>query len=77
MVDGHPMIRQWAIRTVTGDVFTYQGKVLAHDNLSELEFLFPGRKFTELGSSELPRMPLRDHPDMAPVRFPLRKEDFR
>lgn len=71
------MIQAWAIRTVTGDVFTYQGKVLVHENLHELEFLFPGRKFVNLNTSELPRMPLRDHPDMAPVRFPLRKEDFR
>lgn len=67
----------WALKTVTGDVFTYGGAVLVHDNRAELEYLFPGRQTVDVSQSVLPKMMIRDHPGMAPVQFPLRREDFR
>jgi hypothetical protein len=67
----------WAIKTISGDVFTRHGDVLVHDSRGELEFLFPGREFADVTESVLPKTRLRDHPDMAAVRFPLRREDFR
>lgn len=62
----------------SGDVLTYGGRVILHNSKSEMEFLFPNNRVIEFK----PRggdlvMRLADHPDMAPVRFPLNKADFR
>lgn len=67
----------WAIKTLAGDVFTLGGKVIVHGNRAELEFLFPHRQFADMECSALPMMRLWDHPDMAGIRFPLHREDFR
>lgn len=67
----------WALKTVTGDVFTFGGAVLVHENRSELEFLFPGRQCADVTESVLPKMQFKDHPDMWGIRFPLHREDFR
>lgn len=67
-----------------GELLSYRGAVIYHDNPLELEWLF--EKPIELGSLtivELPRqlgrplMKLRNHPDMAAVEWPLCKDDFR
>jgi hypothetical protein len=67
----------WALETATGDVFTRRGAILVHDNREELEFLFPGRRAKEVTGTRLPTARWRDHPDMASVRWPLRREDFQ
>jgi hypothetical protein len=62
----------------SGSALTYQGRVIVHESREELEFLFAGTKAVELGDM-IPvqdTVPLREHPDMARVRFPLRREDF-
>jgi hypothetical protein len=69
---------QWALETITGDVFTYGGAVLVHGNRAELEFLFPGRKAKDVSNTVLPRMLWSDHPQLKGiVRFPLDRKDFR
>lgn len=67
----------WALKTVTGDVFTYGGNVLVHENRAELEFLFPGRQCADVTESVLPKMRLVNHPGMRGIRFPLQRNDFR
>ena len=67
----------FALKTVAGDVFTRGGRVLVHGNREELEFLFPGRTAIDVTGTSLPTTQWRDHPEMAGVRWPLRREDFR
>jgi hypothetical protein len=68
----------WAVKcSADPGVFTRGGAILVHDNRGELEFLFPGRETVDVSQSVLPKTRWRDHPDMASVRWPLRREDFR
>lgn len=68
---------QYALKgAVSGELLTYGGRILVHGDRGELEYLFPGEKVVPY-SGGIPTLPLRDHPDMASVRWPLRKEDFR
>jgi hypothetical protein len=68
----------WALKTVSGDVFTYGGEILVHDNRSELEYLFPNRQTVDVSESVLPKMMIKNHPQIKGIiRFPLRREDFR
>lgn len=61
------------------DLLTYGGRVLWHDNKAELEFLFPGTRVIELPHDLPPDqcLPVRHHPSMAPVSWPLRRADFQ
>lgn len=61
------------VGAVSGEVITYQGKALVHGNLQELEFLFPANRVVPLPSywGEELTFPLKDHPDMDTVQFPL------
>jgi hypothetical protein len=63
----------------SGSPLTYGGRVITHNNREEMEFLFPGARVVEIGSLIPPqdRIALSEHPDMAAVSFPLRREDFR
>jgi hypothetical protein len=67
----------FALETTDGDVFTLGGEILVHDNPAELEFLFPGRKAKDVSATRWPTRPWKDHPEMAGIRWPLRREDFR
>ncbi len=62
------------IGRTTKDPLSYKGKVLVHDDKSELEFLFPNERVAPLPKifSEDLTMALKDHPDMGAVQFPLR-----
>jgi hypothetical protein len=78
MVDGGTVTTTlYAIKTVTGEVFTYGGAVLVHPSRAELEFLFPGRETVDVTQSVLPKMRIKDHPQCASLTWPLRKDDFR
>jgi hypothetical protein len=62
----------------TRDFLTYGGLVLWHDNRAELEFLVPGPRVMEL-PRDLPAdqcMPIRLHPDLAAVQWPLTRDQF-
>jgi hypothetical protein len=62
----------------TGELLTYQGQVLVHDNKAELEFLVPKARVVRVTDGDLgqPVLELRHHPGMAKVQFPLRRQDF-
>lgn len=66
------------VGSISGELLTYHGKTLVHPNRYELEWLFPGMRVVKLNTSfQRPTMPVKDHPDLAAVRWPLNKEDFR
>jgi hypothetical protein len=73
-------VTRYALRgDVTGELLSFGGLVLVHDNPAEMAFLVCGATPIELGRS-FPAdhtMPLRSHPDLANVRWPLRKADFK
>lgn len=56
---------------------TRGGRVLAHPDRGELEFLFTGANVRPLrGVAAEDLLLVRDLPEYAGVRFPLRREDF-
>jgi hypothetical protein len=58
---------------VSGEILTYQGRALVHENKRELEYLFPANRVVPLPSywGEELTFPLKGHPDMDTVQFPL------
>ena len=72
------MSRYGVVGKHSGELLTYQGKAIVHDNRAEMEFLLPNSRVVRLSDGRLrfPWMWLREHPDMAATRFPLRREDF-
>jgi len=60
-------------------LLTYGGRVLVHNNDRELQFLFPGTEVVRVpaGIPEELTMPIFAHPELASVRFPLDRRDFR
>lgn len=68
------MSKMWClVGAVSGDVLTYRGFLLVHDNKRELEHLFPGNKVVakpEWFGDDL-TMSIKNHPDMDAVVFPL------
>lgn len=62
---------------VTGGVYSRDGAILVHDNREELEFLFPGRKAKDVTGTRLPTTQWANHPEMAGITWPLRREEFR
>lgn len=66
--------------TTSRDLLTYGGKVLVHDNAAEMAYLFAG----DVRVIDCPRdiqpeqtLPIRYHPQLAAVTWPLDKEQFR
>lgn len=55
---------------------SYKGKVLIHDNQGEMEFLFPGAVVRPITVRPEEGMSIKDHPECAHYRWPIRKEDF-
>lgn len=61
----------------SGQLLTYQGMVIAHDNRGEMEFLFPNEKVVEVsGIQRDDLIMLKDHPDNSVLSWPLRRADF-
>jgi hypothetical protein len=62
----------------SGELLTYRMQIIVHDNRAEMEFLFPKNRVVRLSMGDLKQgtIRLKDHPGMAKVRFPLRREDF-
>lgn len=62
----------------SGQLLTFRGRVLVHDNRFELEYLFPSARIIRVTDGDLgqPTMSIKEHPQMASVRWPLRREDF-
>lgn len=64
----------------TGEVLSYHGAILWHHDRGEMEFLLPGCRVIELPPGEAggrPLMRLSEHPSLAAVDWPIRKESFR
>jgi hypothetical protein len=61
------------------EFITFTGRVLVHDNRSELEFLFPNCPIREIPPTFTSEQcfPIEQHPDMSSTRFPLNRKDFR
>lgn len=62
------------------ELLSYRGAILVHDNPAEMEYLIPGYAVIPLPPAEAlgrPTMPLRHHPDLAAVAWPLEKGSFR
>lgn len=75
------MSRYALIGAVSGQLLTYRGNVLVHDDKAELEFLFPNRAKTRViritdGDLGQPTMSIKQHPGLTSTRWPLRREDF-
>ena len=72
------MSRYGMVGPSSGQLLTYQGKALVHDDRDEMTWLFPRVRVVRLSDGDLgqPEMRLQDHPGLAQVRFPLRREDF-
>lgn len=61
------------------DFLTYGGRVLVHGDRAELEWLFPGAAVREVPPTfpEGQCLPVKFHPDLASVTWPLTREQFR
>lgn len=72
------MSRYAMVGARTGELLTYQGQVIVHGNKNELQFLVPKARVVRVTDGDLgqPWMWLKDHPGMAKVQFPLRRQDF-
>lgn len=75
----------YAIRHSSGELCTFNGRVLVHNHKGEMQWLIPTHPVVELVGNSAeevaarygrPAMNLRDHPGMASVRWPLRRADF-
>lgn len=65
---------------VSRDFLSFGGRPLFHDNPAELEFLVRGPSLrVRVMPADLVAvgMPIRAHPDLVGVRWPLRREDFQ
>lgn len=71
---------RYGLQGVTsGELITYGGRVLVHDNPAELAFLIAGARVVTIprGVSVEQTLPIAAHPELAGLRWPLRREDFR
>ena len=62
----------------TGELLTFQGQVIVHGDRAELQWLIPKARVVRVTDGDLnqPWIGLKDHPGMAKVQFPLRRQDF-
>jgi len=61
----------------TGQLLSLGGRTLVHDNERELAFLFPNSQIVAADIPLVEQYPIRLHPDLASVRWPLDPKDFR
>lgn len=67
----------------SGDILTYQGRPLVHGDKGEMEFLFPSSRIVAVTEgdlnrrSPLPPLPLREHPGLSHLEWPLTRDQFR
>lgn len=67
----------------TKDILTWGGQPIVHTNRYEMEWLMPGAIVVQVTErdlrdrSPLPPLRLRDHPGLAHLTWPLRREDFQ
>lgn len=76
------MSRRYAVQSTMppGDLLSWHGRVLVHDNRAELEYLLTGDiKIVDCPKDIPPEQTLsiRHHPQYASVRWPLNRRQFR
>lgn len=61
------------IGRITKEPLSYKGRVIVHEDKAEMEYLFPNNRVVELPAyfGEDLTIPLKFHPDMDNVKFPL------
>lgn len=70
------MAKKWClVGQSSGEVLTYKGYAIVHENKAELEYLFPNNRVVPLPNyyGEDLTVQLKNHPDMDTVVFPLDK----
>lgn len=68
------MTQKWClVGETSGEILTYRGFAIVHQNKAELEHLFPANRVVPLPAywGESLTVQLKDHPDMDAVVFPL------
>lgn len=74
------MSRRYAVAgPVSGELLSYNGRILVHGDRAELEFLLADQRVVEV-PAHIPAeqtMPWSQHPQMEAVTFPLKREEFR
>lgn len=73
------MTRYGLCGEVSRDLLSHDGRVLVHDNRAEMEFLFIGARVVEL-PRDIPEdqtLPIKFHPELAHIRWPLDRRIFR
>ena len=66
--------------TISRDLFTWNGRVLVHDNADEMAFLFTGDVKVIVCPRDIPpeqTLSIRHHPQLASVTWPLDRRNFR
>lgn len=72
------MSRYALVGPVSGDLLTLGGRVIVHDNRAEMEFLLPSARVVRVTDGDLgPTLPLREHPGLSHVTWPLDPKEFR
>lgn len=67
----------------TRDLLTLDGRPIVHDSREEMEWLLPGSHVVRVTGrdlrtrSPLPPLPLRQHPDLSHLTWPLDRAQFR
>jgi hypothetical protein len=66
------------VGAISGELLSYGGKVLVHGSRGEMEALIQGARVIPCPPSvrEEEMLRLQDHPGLAHLRWPLRKEDL-
>lgn len=72
------MSRYAVVGGTSGQLLTYRGRAIVHSDKAEMQFLLPNSRVIRVTDGDLgqPVMELKDHPDMASVRWPLDRKDF-
>lgn len=60
----------------SGQILTWNGKVITHTNREELDFLVRGARAVPLSVRFEDSIPIQFVPGFEKVRFPLDREDF-
>lgn len=67
----------------THDLLTFEGRPIVHDNRAELEWLLPRARVVPVTDRDLktrspfPPLPLREHPGLCHLSWPLDRTEFR
>lgn len=63
---------------LTGELLTWQGRVIVHRDAGELAFLVPaGATVVPAPLGAAGYLPISAHPDMATIRWPINRQEFR